>query len=270
MHNDKMIKIFHGGKLIHEEPLDFITHNEMIHEDLKGEGFFDAIKKIFPVIGLATNLVGKVFKKKQPEPIEGGFLSSLLPLVLETVPGIISGFKDLFSGNGISMHGKDNHAIHYNNKMYMNPIKFTKEYLHELNKHVPMDKMHDYNIKLTEGGAIHYDENICLPLSTNKMHMLPAIINHIKEESGHGNGVGAGLEGNGVGAGLESSKIDPNIEVSNNNLAGFGIGKNIGLGSAAERLRIGKGNDFHSLDIYGGDFKSKAKYSSTLNNVGEL
>jgi len=258
MHNDKMIKIFHGGKLIHEEPLDFITHNEMIHEDLKGEGFFDAIKKIFPVIGLATNLVGKVFKKKQPEPIEaeqeieGGFLSSLLPLVLETVPGIISGFKDLFSGNGISMHGKDNHAIHYNNKMYMNPIKFTKEYLHELNKHVPMDKMHDYNIKLTEGGAIHYDENICLPLSTNKMHMLPAIINHIKEE------------GNGVGSGLDSpDKIDSNIEVASNNLTGVGVGKNIGLG-------IGKGNDFHSLDMYGGAFKTKAKYSSTLNNVGEL
>ena len=263
--NKKLIRFLDmNNEHIYEEPSDFISMNEMIPENklsIEGGAFFSAMKKIFPVIGLASNLIEGLINKKQPEKIEniellneneneninGGFISAVLPLVLESLPGVISGFKELFGhgigcgiGRSIDIHNHDDdiYGMTYNNEHYINPVKFNEKLLNMVYKHNPNLDLHKYKVQLIDGQNIEYEQDLNIPLKRNELHLF----NHLLGKS------------KGIGRNLESN-------LDNNKCNSKGIGRNI-----ENNLDDNKCN---SKGI-GAGFKDKVLYSKKYENIGEI
>lgn len=187
------------NETLHEEPIDFKTEKDFPH--LKGEGIFDNIKKIFPVIGLLSNLISP--KKidippeaKDDDDIHGGFISSILPLIMETLPGVISGFKGLFTGKGLMHHGKNIHGFHDKNEHYVNPIKFGNQIFKEIHKLNPSIKKYKYKVKLFDGDEMVFDDNIDIPLKKNQLHLFKYAFGGKGISRGIGSGISRGFDQN--------------------------------------------------------------------------
>lgn len=283
--NKKLIRFLDmNNEHIFEEPADFISMHEMIPDNklsIQGGAFFSAMKKIFPVIGLASNLIEGLINKKQPEKIEdvelmgdgigrgllnrtrdlslinenkdieGGFISTVLPLVLESLPSVISGFKELFGhgiGNGIGRsaidihnHGDDIYGMTYNNEHYINPVKFNEKLLNMVYKHNPNLDLHKYKVQLIDGQNIEYEQDLNIPLKRNELHLF----NHLLGKS---KGIGRNIENN----------------LNDNKYNSKGIGRNI-----ENNLDDNKCKEDNSKGI-GAGFKDKVLYSKKYENIGEI
>jgi hypothetical protein len=211
---DKLLKIWTlDGELVHSEPVDFISKDDIFNHNelsIEGDGLVSAIGKIFPVAKLAVGGVKKIFGKKktpgvpvqevmeqteevengtgffgQDDPnvtgdgINGGFLSAVLPLVMKTLPGVLSGFKELFTGQGIVKHTDDLHGLTHAGVHYINPIKFNAEMLKRIHGHYPFLPKYKYKVQLVKGNGIEYEDILEVPLNKDEVHIL-----------GHGIGIG--------------------------------------------------------------------------------
>ena len=248
------------NELAYNQPFDFTTFEEFINQNkelqnINGQGFLSAIKKIFPVIGMISNIISppKVDANVEAvnnvetegegigyyrtrdinkETINGGFLSAVLPLVMQSLPGVISGFKELFTGKGIG-----DYSFSHNNNHYINPIEMSNHVFKEIHKLKPDIKLNKYKIKLMKGESVMHESEISLPLEKDELHYYCKIHNVGK---GVGKGVGRSININDIGNGI-----------------GKGIGRGIGKG-------IGKGIGCNI------DFKKNATFDKEYKNIGEL
>lgn len=214
-------------------------------------------KKIFPVIGLASNLIEGLINKKTTRKnrkywiikwkwkwkYNGGFISTVLPLILQSLPGVISGFKELF-GHGIGRsidihnHNDDIYGMTYNNEHYINPVKFNEKLLNMVYKHNPNLDLHKYKVQLIDGQNIEYEQDLNIPLKRNELHLF----NHLLGKS---KGICRNIENN----------------LNDNKCNSKGIGRNI-----ENNLDNNKCNS----NGIGAGFKDKVLYSKKYENIGEI
>jgi hypothetical protein len=278
--DNKIIRFLdENNEHIYEEPANFISAHEMIPANklnIEGGAFFDAIKSIFPVLGLGRKLLSNIFKKKDvPVPIEhvealpeqdinGGFLPAVvpfIPLIAAALPTLLEGLKGILGNglddingsnisgeshgldnNGLEIHRHDNdiYGLTYNKIHHINPVKFNEKIFNMIGEKHPHIPLHDYKVQLIHGSDIQYEKDIRIPLAKHELHMF----NHILGK-GVGKGIGSSLTSEGIGSGI------------GRNINSAGIGRNI------DNYTMNKMNKINGFD-------QDVLYNKKYNSVGEI